>query len=116
MIAKGVPGDVYKSTLDCVNGYHGIPLAEKDRHKATFATEWGKFRYTRAPQGYLSTGDSHSKYTDAILENCPSTSEVKDFEKIVDDVITWSISIAGAFERICSINMTEKFLAHMSAE
>ena len=100
MIAKGVPGDVYKSTLDCVDGYHRIPLAEEDRHKATFATEWGKFRYTRAPQSYLSTGDRYSKYTDAILENCPSTSEVKDFEKIVDDVITWSISIAGAFERI----------------
>ena len=47
MIAKGIPGDVYKSTLDCVDGYHGIPLAKEDRHK-TFATEWGKVRYTRA--------------------------------------------------------------------
>ena len=28
MIAKGVPGNVYKATLDCVDGYHGIPLAE----------------------------------------------------------------------------------------
>ena len=69
----------------------------------TFATEWGKFRYTRAPQGYLSSGDSYSKYTDAILENCPSTSAEKDVEKIVDDVITWSTFITGAFNRICSI-------------
>ena len=30
MIAKGVPGNVYKSTLDCVDGCHGIPLAEED--------------------------------------------------------------------------------------
>ena len=76
---------------------------EVDRHKTTFATEWGKFRYTQAPQGYLSSGDSYSKYTNAILENCLSTSDVKDFEKIVDDVITWSTSITGAFNRICSI-------------
>ena len=111
MIAKGVPGNVYKSTLDCVDGYHGIALAKEDRHKTTFATQWGKFRYTRpcgarvtqAPQGYLSSGDRYSKYTDAILENCPSTSDVKDFEKIVDNVITWSTSITGAFNRICSI-------------
>ena len=30
MIAKGVPGNVYKSTLDCVDGCRGIPLAEED--------------------------------------------------------------------------------------
>ena len=80
--------------LDCVDGYHGIP---------TFVTEWGMFWYTHAPQGYLSSGDSYSKYTDAKLENYPSTSDEKDFEKIVDDVITWSTSVKGAFNRICSI-------------
>ena len=52
MIAKRVPGNVYKSTLVCVDGYHGIPLAEADRHMTMFATEWGKFRYMRAPKGY----------------------------------------------------------------
>ena len=103
MIAKSVPGNVYKSTLDCVDGYHGIPLAEEDRHKTTFATEWGKFRYMQAPQGYLSSGDSYRKYTDTILENCPSTSTEKDFEKIDDDVITWSETMDRAFNRICSI-------------
>ena len=69
MIAKSVPGNVYKSTLDFVDGYHRIPLAEADRLKTMFATESGKFCYMRAPQGYLSSGDSYSKYTDAILEN-----------------------------------------------
>ena len=80
-----------------------FPLAKEDRHKTTFATEWGKFWHTHAPQGYLSSGDNCSKYTDAILENCTSTSDVKDFEKIVDDFITWSTSITGAFNRICRI-------------
>ena len=67
MIVKSVPANKYKFTLDCVDGYHGIELAEEDRHKTTFATEWGKFRYRRVPKGYLSSGDSYGKYTDAIL-------------------------------------------------
>ena len=30
---------------------------KEDRHKTTFAMEWGLFRYPRVPQGYLSSGD-----------------------------------------------------------
>ena len=86
--AKRIPGNKFKSTMDCVNGYHGIKLVEADRHKTTFATEWGKFRYRRAPQGYLSSGDSYSRHTDTIMEDCPSTTSDRDFLKIVDDIIT----------------------------
>ena len=50
MITKRVPGNKSKSTVDCVDGYYGIELAEKDRHETTFASEWGKFRYRRATQ------------------------------------------------------------------
>ena len=66
----------------------------------TFATEWGQFRYKQAPQSYLSSGNSYSKYTDAILENCPSISAKKDFEKIVDDVITFVASKEKIIEMI----------------
>ena len=103
VIAKRIPGNKYKSTLDCVVGYNGIEVAGEDRQKTTFAAKWGKFRYRRAPQGYLSSGDSYSRYTDTILEDCPSTPANKDFEKIVNDVITWSNTVEGAFLRICSM-------------
>ena len=103
MVAKSVPANKFKSTLDCVDGYHGIVLAEEDRHKTTFATEFGMFQYTRAPQGYLSSGDNYSRYTDSILEDCPTTTEHRDWEKIVDDIITWSETIEEAFYRICSL-------------
>ena len=69
MIAKSVPANKLKSTLDSVDGYHGIELGEGDRHKTTFAIEFGMFRYRRAPQGYLSSGDSYGRYTDAILDH-----------------------------------------------
>jgi hypothetical protein len=56
-IVKTVPAGKLKSTLDCVDGYG---------HKTTFATEWGYLRYLRVSQGYLSSGDSYTKHTDAI--------------------------------------------------
>jgi hypothetical protein len=49
-----------------VDGYHGVELDKEDRHKTTFATEWGLYRYLRVPQGYLSSGDSYAKHIDAI--------------------------------------------------
>ena len=30
-------------TLDCVDGYHGVPLAKEDKHKTVFITEDGRF-------------------------------------------------------------------------
>ena len=86
-----------------MDGYHGIEVAAEDRHKTTFAIEFGKFRYKRAPQGYLSSGNSYGRYTDAILADCPSSPEVRDWDKIVDDIITWSDNIEDAFRRICSL-------------
>jgi hypothetical protein len=42
-IVKTSPAGKLKSTVDCVDGYHRVELAKEDRHKTTFATEWGLF-------------------------------------------------------------------------
>ena len=42
-VACSVPGGVLKTTLDCVDGYHGLEIAEEDRDKISFLTEWGPF-------------------------------------------------------------------------
>ena len=80
-----------------------MELAEEDRHKTTFSTEWGLFQYCRVPQGYLSSGDSYSKHTDMIMETCPNSPKVSDHEKIIDDTILWSDDIEQAFFRTCSL-------------
>lgn len=81
-IAKSIPAGMLKSTLDCVDGYHGVELDPRDRHKTTFATEWGLFRYKRVPQGYLSSGDNYTKHTDIIMESCPGKPDTTDRETI----------------------------------
>ena len=48
-VARTVPAGMLKNTLDCVDGYHGVELADGDRHKTTFIKEDGKYRYKRIP-------------------------------------------------------------------
>ena len=102
-VVCSVPSGMVKTTLDCVDGYHGIPLAQEDWHKTTFLTEKGRFQYMRAPQGYGSSNDGYTIRTDEVLTSVPGRPEVVDYEKIVDDVITWSPDIETAFFRVCNI-------------
>ena len=102
-VARTVPANKLKSCLDCVDGYHGVEIAEEDRHKTTFITEDGKFRYRRIPQGYGSSGDGYTRRTDEILATCPGTPEIQDFEKIIDDVIIWNDNLEEAFFRVCNV-------------
>ena len=70
-----------KPVTDAWNGYHSVPLRQSDRHLATFITPFGRWRYTRAPQGFLSSGNGYNRRFDAIL----SSFERK--ERCVDDTI-----------------------------
>ena len=67
--------------MDAWNGYHSVPLRESDRHLTTFITPFGRWQYTRAPQGFLSSGDGYNRRFDAIL------SEFQRKERCVDDTI-----------------------------
>ena len=97
-----------KSTLDCVDGYHGVPLAEEDKHKTVFITEDGRYEYQRIPQGYGASNDGYTIRTDEILAKVPGGPDNPDYEKIIDDVIQWSENMETAFHRVCAI------LAHCS--
>ena len=80
-LARRIPGKTWKTVTDAWNGYHSVPLRESDRHLTTFITPFGKWRYTRAPQGFLSSGDGYNRRFDAILSDFPRK------ERCVDDTI-----------------------------
>ena len=80
-LARRIPKDTWKTVTDAWNGYHSVPLRQSDRHLTTFITPFGLWRYTRAPQGFLSSGDGYNRRFDAVL----STFERK--ERCVDDTI-----------------------------
>ena len=78
-LARRIPGKTWKTVTDAWNGYHSVPLRESDRHLTTFMTPYGRWRYTRAPQGFLSSGDGYNRRFDAIL------SHFERKERCVDD-------------------------------
>ena len=80
-LARRIPKETWKTVTDAWNGYHSVRLRESDRHLTTFITPFGRWRYTRAPQGFLTSGDGYNRRFDAIL----STFERK--KRCVDDTI-----------------------------
>ena len=87
-LARRVPSNTWKTCSDAWNGYHSVPLRKSDHHLTTFITPFGKWRYTRTPQGYLSSGDCYNRRFDAIL------SDFQNKERCIDDTVHFDYDIA----------------------
>ena len=92
--ARSIPAHTLKTVTDCWNGYHSCPLAEEDRHLTTFITEWGRFRYCVAPQGYVASGDGYNQRYDNLI------ADVERKTKCVDDVCMWDSTIEDHWWRV----------------
>ena len=91
VIVSVTPCDTYKTVLDAWNGYHSLPLANSARDATTFITEWGRYRYKRAPQGYHASGDAYTRRFDDI------TADFERVSRCVDDSLLWNSSIEESF-------------------
>ena len=79
-LARSIPPNTWKSVLDAWNGFHSLLIHPDDRHLTTFITPIGLFRYVRAPQGFLSSGDGYNRRMDEILL------EFERLVRCVDDI------------------------------
>ena len=93
-LARRVPPNVWKTVCDAWNGYHSVPLRECDRHLTTFITPFGCYRYTRAPQGFLSSGDGYNRRFSTILDG------FKNMERCIDDTIFYDNDLEGHWWRV----------------
>ena len=59
--AMSIPNDKLKTTFDAWNGYHSVPIRKSDRDYNSFLTEWGRYHYRVAPQGYATSGDRYTQ-------------------------------------------------------
>jgi hypothetical protein len=50
-VLDNVGGQEVYSFTDGFSGYHQICIAKEDRHKTTFATDWGSYQYIVMPFG-----------------------------------------------------------------
>ena len=86
-LARRIPTNTWKTVTDAWNGYHSVPLRASDRHLTTFITPFGRWRYTRAPQGFLSSGDGYNRRFDAILADFDRK------ERCVDDTVHYDTDL-----------------------
>ena len=93
-LARRIPPTVWKSVTDAWNGFHSMPLRKADRHLTTFVTPFGTYRYARAPQGYLSSGDGYNRRFTAILEG------FKRLERCTDDTIFYDEDLEAHWWRV----------------
>ena len=81
--AHRVSANTYKTVMDTWEGFHSALIVEKDRHLTEFNTEWGRYRYRVAPQGYVFLGDRYELRYDEIIK------DVERKSKTMDDTILW---------------------------
>ena len=92
-LVSTVPAQTRKSVLDAWNGYHSLPLSEEARDATTFITEWGRYRYCRAPMGFHASGDAYTRRFDDITTGQPRV------VRCIDDSLLWDPAddIAASF-------------------
>ena len=92
-IARRIPCDTWKTVCDAWNGYHSVPLREEDKHLTTFITPYGRWRYRRAPQGFVSSGDGYNRRFDEIL------TDFERKERCVDDLLHYDTDLTDHWWR-----------------
>ena len=89
--ASIVPARTKKTVLDAWNGYHSLPLSIAARDATIFITEWGRYRYLRAPQGFHASGDGYTRRFDDITVDTPRKT------RCIDDTLLWDNTMESAF-------------------
>ena len=79
--------------VDLWKGYYQCPLHEDDQIDTTFMVhEMGCYKFLRAPQGNVSSGDHFNRVTESLVEG------IRGCIKLIDDVLIFGESIEQAFQ------------------
>ena len=97
-IIDTIPPDTkFFAVFDALKGYWQVELDEDSRHLTTFLTEFGRYRYLRAPMGLSASGDEFCLRTDKAIADLPGT------KKLVDDILVYAPDHDILLERIIAL-------------
>ena len=96
-IMTRVNGAQYFSTLDAKSGYWQIPLDEESSILTTFATPFGRYRFTRMPFGIRSAQEVFHKRLHELMFDLPGV------ETDIDDILVWGKSQEEHDERLHNV-------------
>lgn len=92
--ARAIPPGTFRLVTDAWNGYHSVPVRRDDKDLLTFITEFGRYRYCIAPQGYLASRDGYTHRYDCIIADIPRKT------KCVGDATFWDTSMEDHWWRM----------------
>ena len=95
--ARTIEAKSWRTVIDAWNGYHSLVIHKDDRGLTTFITPWGVFRYVRAPQGFLSSGDGYNRRMDEILQG------LERLARCTDDVCVWDDTLEAHWWRVIDL-------------
>ena len=90
-------GSTRFAVFDCLKGYWQIMLDEESKPLTTFLTEFGRYRYLRAPMGLNASGDEFCRRTDEAMEG------LEGVKKLVDDILIYAPNDKVLLDRILAI-------------
>ena len=90
------PTSRYFCTIDCVSGYHHIPITEESSNLLVIATPAGRFRMKVLAQGVSSASDIFNIVTDG------STRLDKHVVKNMDDLAFFVESLVDLEKHVCN--------------
>ena len=90
-IVSNIPAKSYKTVADAYHGYYQVLLDEESRKLTGFINEFGVYRFLRAPQGLISSGDGYSARYGEIL------ADLERIQRIIDDTILHDKSVKESF-------------------
>ena len=96
---NSLSGAKYFCTLDLAQGYHQVPLAEKDKEKTAFSTRTGLKQYTCMPFGLTNSPATFQKLMESILGGL-------QWNRIVlylDDVIVYGETFEKTLENLAEV-------------
>ena len=82
-ITTRLSGARYFSTLDARSGFWQIPLDEESSTLTTFATPFGRYRFTRMPFGIHSAQEVFHKRLHELFQ------DLSGVETDIDDILVW---------------------------
>ena len=94
-LVREIPAHVKKTTFDCWNGFHSVPIHKEDRHFTTFITDFGRYRYKTTPQGHTASQDGYTQRYYTIVE------DFTDKALCIDDGCLWDKTTKENFFRTC---------------
>ena len=78
----------YITILECIKGYHQVPVKAEHQEKTAFITPYGKYEYTTMPIGLVKATFTFQRFKDKVLHGLYEFS-VAYLDDILIHSLTW---------------------------